>query len=107
MRCHIIGTLGGVAETRVAVAYQRGEKCFEIAPHIGIGILAHDQRRASVVNKDIAKTDRNAAARNDLLYVARQLIRPATMRRDAQRILMHGHLTRILHEALAARVPLG
>src|SRR5258706_9515522 len=64
MRGHIVRAFGVVDVGGVAVGGKAGKNCFEVAAHIGIGVLAEDQRGAGVLQENGAHTFVDAAFRD-------------------------------------------
>ena len=51
VRGHVVGTFVAVAEERIAVCHQPGEKAFEIPEHFGVCILLHDKARGGMTKE--------------------------------------------------------
>lgn len=54
MRSHVIGPFIHVREHRVAIRYETHHEGLEIGTHCRVGVLAEDQRRAGVMDEDVA-----------------------------------------------------
>ena len=84
VRRHVVIALGIVREHRIAIAHElRGER-LEVATHRRIGVLAHDQRRARVVDPHRREPVADLAVAHDLHDVARDLEGAATGCRDRE-----------------------
>ena len=67
MRWHIVGALEIVHELRISVGDQSRGEDFEVAADGRIGILADDQRRARVLQEDVAQTSFDSRSADDFL----------------------------------------
>ena len=64
MRRHVVRPLGVVAVGGIAVGREPREDRFEVAPHVGVGVLAQDERRAGVLQEHGAHAGADAARRH-------------------------------------------
>ena len=78
MSGHVVGAFVVVTEVGVAIGNEFGEKSFEIPAHLGLGVFANDQRRAGMMNEDVAKPSNDPGGLNDRLNLAADLGGPAT-----------------------------
>ena len=91
VRGHVVWTLSGVNEERVAVGNEAREERIEVTLDIWVGILIDDQRGTRVVNEDRAQAFGDACCGNGLLDLTGDLDSPAPSRVDGKRVGMHGH----------------
>ena len=77
MRGHVVGTLGRVHEQRIAVGHEPGRECFEVAPHVAVGVLADDHGRARVVHEHGAQPAADLGAPYHGLHLCGDVLRPA------------------------------
>src|SRR3954451_3494990 len=92
VRGHVVGALEVVDEPRIAVRDQPRGEVLEIPPYGRVGVLADDQRRARVLDEDVAQAALNSRSRDDLLDLPGDLIgRPAATGLDCQGLTVdHG-----------------
>ena len=89
MRRHVVGTLGRVHETWVAVRREVGHERLEVAAHVGVRVLADHQRRARVRGEHVAEPRRDPRRAHGLIDSLRDLVRPAPPRLDLYLRLVH------------------
>lgn len=81
---HVVGSFVGVSEQSVAIRYHSGQKRFQVATHLWVGVFAEEQRGARVVTEQVAEPDLNSALQDDRCDLGREVIGAATVR-------WHGH----------------
>lgn len=84
---HIIGPFGSMQEVRPAIGNEVAHETFEVATHIAIRILGHDQRCASVLKKHVAQARRDSRAPHNLLDPVRNVHSAPPGRRNLDRLL--------------------
>jgi hypothetical protein len=87
VRRHVVRAFGVVAVGGIAVRGEAGEDRLEIAPHVGVGVLAQDERRAGVLEKHGAGAGADAARRDYARDLGRDLRRAAAARVKGKRLL--------------------
>jgi len=73
---HVIGSLRGVRKHAITIGCQAGEEPFQIAANAGVRILAQDQARTGMVQKDHAKTVANAGSADGTLHLVGDIDKP-------------------------------
>ena len=76
VRGHVVGAFEVVDELRIAVRHEPFGEVFEIPPYGRVGVLADDQRRAGVLDEEIAQSTVDARSADDLLDLPGDLVRP-------------------------------
>ena len=84
VRWHVIGSFDRVFEQPIAVGYESIEEALEVRADIGIGIFLNDERRGRVLEVQGAQAGPNACQCDLFLDVVRDVIEPASSRRDAK-----------------------
>ena len=79
VRRHIIVAFGGVLEESIAIRNEAFEETFEIAPHLGIGVLLNEQRSGGVLEMQRGETLSNAGFRNNGVYFVGNLVEGASL----------------------------
>ena len=74
MRGHVVGTLEVVDEPGSPSGHEPRGEVFEIPPYGRVGVLADDQRRAGVLDEDIAQPALIPRSRDDLLDLPGDLV---------------------------------
>ena len=75
---HVIGTFGIVNVGRIAVGCEPRQDGLKVAPYVGVGVLAEDERSARVLQERRAKAITNSARCNHARNVCRNLRRAAS-----------------------------
>ena len=82
VRRHIVLSFRGMNKQRVTVRHQPGEKAFQVAPHVRVGILLDQQGRRCVANVKGYQAILKPVLRNPGPYVIGEFIEPAAASRD-------------------------
>lgn len=74
---HIIITLTGMAENRIAIGNEPRKKSFEIAAHFRVGIFLNDERRRSVLKMKCQQAGLDIRFCNKVGGIVRELVKAA------------------------------
>jgi len=84
MRRHVIRAFGIVNVSWIAVRRETREDGLEVAPYVGIGVLAEDERSARVLQENGAKAVANSTSRHRSSNLRRNLCRTASASAEFQ-----------------------
>ena len=73
MRGHVVGAFVVVPEVGMTVGNKFREIPFEIPSHLGFGVFADNERRAGMMDEDVAESANDAGPLNDRLDLAADL----------------------------------
>lgn len=89
MRGHVIGPLGVVHESGVAISNEIREERLNVVEHIRIGILTDHQARARMPAEYVAQTDIECGLGNEHSNLLGDLVNAATVCRNFEFFLEH------------------
>ena len=87
VRRHVVRSFGIVPVPGIAVGREAADQRLEVLAHRGVGILRYDQRRAGVLDEDVAGAAADPRRRDDALDLAGDFGRPAAARAEGKRLL--------------------
>src|SRR5688572_28311314 len=96
---HVVGPLGGVAIEALVLGHELPEERVEVAEHVRVGVLLHDERGRGVPNEDGEKPGRHLLAVDPRSQLARYVVEAGAARPDGEAMSRLPHASGLAQRA--------